>query len=169
MESRSQHVLQLCNDGLADIGFCFHADPLRAFESTTVFTGKVLVCVRKGHPILRMSARSRISRLNDFPALSPRRMSSQDQGNTCDITSNKGQKLGTTYYDSYETAKAMIVNTNAWGVLPDFIFHCYAKELANVAANPSLETHTVRALWKKNTKLPLPLIELLRVVSQGRR
>ena len=40
IEARSQQVVQICQDGLADIGFCFYSDTLRSFATQKVCSGQ---------------------------------------------------------------------------------------------------------------------------------
>ena len=105
-----------------DFGICFSPQSHPDLEMTEIYKGRLLITVRKSHPILKAPKNKQIELLSQYPAVLPKAF----QGIDLCITHPMFEKHGirpqiSTTFDSYDTAMRMIEESNSWSLIPDII------------------------------------------------
>lgn len=162
---RSTQVIAGVSSGEYDLGLCFNPQSHSSFDIRPVYEGRLVVAVRKGHPILRQAAP--LKALSRYPAALSRAFFGMDNCETHPVFEKFGiVPRGTFISDSYETDAAVILATDTWGFFPDWIVKAYPGLKALPVPNGWDAPVRVALLWPKHRPVSKAL-ERLAVEIKG--
>jgi DNA-binding transcriptional LysR family regulator len=116
---RSSQVISGVMQGEYDLGLCLSPQPHPSLEIETVFKGRLLPAVRRGHPLLK---KPDLKALSSYPAVLPKAYQGVDNCETHPMFARFGiAARPEVIFDSYAVAAARIAATDGWGLLPDLL------------------------------------------------
>lgn len=161
---RSAQVLSGVIDGEFDLGVCFNPQSHPAVTSKSVHEGKLVVCVNKGHPILKARGLDRITRLSGYPATLPKSYQGIDNCQTHPVFEKFGiVPVPDLIFDNYEVAIQKLKLSRSWGFLPDWIVR--QSGLVPIVPEGWDAPVTLTVLWPKNRILTRVMQRLMESVE----
>lgn len=148
-----------------DLGIGYSPVAPSALETRLLDASRLVIAVRKRHPLLALPESGRVEALARFPSAAPKALSGVENCESHPVFTRWGIRPETPLvFDDYRVAEAMLVATDAWALVPAWVA-TRAKRLAIAIAPPAKQVPlTVHALWAKTHppgKVLQALIELL--------
>jgi DNA-binding transcriptional LysR family regulator len=132
---RTHDVLQGVLSGTLDFGLCFSPLPQPGLALTVLRKGPLVVAVRKGHPLARLSASSWLKRLSGFPAALHKAAAGVDLCETHPIFERYGIRPQVSLlFDHDEVAVQSLRRSDAWALLPDLVARSAGADLVALRA-----------------------------------
>lgn len=163
---RSAEVIERVAKGEIDVGLCLspHASPV--FDQAIVQTGRLLIVVRRGHPVLRLKGAKRLAALSQYPASFGK---SYEVISSCEIHPeleryNLKPKIQLSY-DSYSVAVSAIKHSDSWSLLPEWVVD--QRELHVIEPKQWQAEYQVALIWQKHLSSSRLLAELRERVARG--
>ncbi len=158
-------LIKKIHAGEIDMGIAFSPKESFAIESETLFTGELVLCGRKGHPLSNKNFSQLKKEINKYPATIHRPHDSVDR---CDnhpmFIEHSIVPTIQTYWDSDLFAVELLNKTDCWTMIPDIV----------VDADPRISKfhhpknwsapYEVKLIWNKNK----PLANLKEAILQSR-
>lgn len=116
--------------GRIDAGLVFSPIKHQNLSEIEIYRGVLLICVRRGHPILRMNEQKRIKNITRFPYTTFR---ASLGANICE-SHPVFDKFGIVpksdfYYDNDYVALQRLLSTDSWCFWPDIIVKSFSKKV----------------------------------------
>ncbi len=165
---RSADVVSKVASGELDAGICLNPQYHPHLESAELAQNKTLVCVRSGHPILRLKPGLRREALVGYPFASAITLPGVSSCNSHPVFEGLNGKIVTEFwFDSFDSAEAIVKSSDAWAIFPE---HQQGK--LKVAFEDLIGTVGYHLIWQIGKLAPglerlrLPLRDL---IQQGSR
>jgi DNA-binding transcriptional LysR family regulator len=162
---RSADVVREISAGSLDFGVCFSPQTNSTFDEHTLYKGQLALIVRRGHPIMDLDPRDRVSRLSLYPAILPK--SFQGITNCESHTIFKSLNLSfqeKLLFDDYSVGLRAVEFSDAWSLVPDILLPLFGQIFNSVTEDSLNALVKVSAIWPKKriqTHVLSHLIELL--------
>jgi len=148
---RSAQVVSGVAAGELDFGLCFNPQAHPLIEAERIYAGRLVLVVRKDHPVLKVHGAQRIKRLNMYFTALPKAFQGIDSCESHPVF----KKFGLTpkirfIYDSDEVAARHIAGSFSWGLFPDVTFRRYRDKLVSIVPAGWDAELVVAALRPKN-------------------
>lgn len=163
---RSADVVRLMAAGELDFGLALTPPSHHAVERQQLFSGEVLLCVRRNHPILDLIAAHRQAALHDYAVAGPRSIGEMGNSADCAVLGLMRRPGEFDFsYDSYDLASIYMARTDAWSFLPDWAIKNSQGMLVAIPDMEAIERYEITALWSKERGLSRPLQALLQLIG----
>jgi len=163
---RSAEVVRLLAAGELDFGLALTPPSHHAVERQLLFSGEVLLCVRRNHPILDLTAAQRQAALHDYAVAGPRSVGEMASSADCSVLGlMRRPGVFDFCYDSYDLAGLYMARTDAWSFLPDWAIKSSQGMLVAIPDMAATEIYEITALWPKERGLSRPLQALMQLVG----
>jgi DNA-binding transcriptional LysR family regulator len=166
---RTAEVLRTVGAREVDIGFGYNAVAPNGVASTIVYRSRLVVAVRKNHPILERPSNQRPKALASFPSAAPKSFSGVEDCESHPLLQRWGITPRVPFiFDNYVVAESILQTTEAWALIPEWVAARSRALTIAVAPEPSAAALTVHALWSKSRPPARALRELVaRVEARG--
>ena len=168
---RSAEVVQDLVEGKVDLGICYSPLQHPSLASKSLRNGNLVPCVRKEHPLLKGRQQSSLAKLTEFPAALPKAFAGIEvcvEHPALKLHSISPERMFA--FDSYTAALALVLSSNAWGLLPDIFLndsHSHGR-LAKLRVPLTWKApYSISAVWKSHRKLFAMERELIDKVSRS--
>ncbi len=146
---RSSQVVSQVLSGELDLGVCFN--PLVHPELThkKLFEGKLVLAVKKDHPILKKKEPERFQALSDYPCALPKSFQGIEICDRHPIFEKYKIKTQPVFlYDAYSIAMAKIASSHVWSLVPDFMVADFKGQVVALKTSKEWEaTYFVAAVF----------------------
>ena len=168
---RSAEVVKDLVEGKVDLGICYSPLQHPNLTSKCLRNGILLPCVRKGHPVLKGKQGSSLATLSEFPAALPKAFAGIEVCEEHPALKLHSISLERRFaFDSYTAALALVLSSDAWGLLPDCLLRNAQSEgqLANLKVPRTWKApYSICAVWRSHRKLFSMEGDLIEKVSRG--
>lgn len=151
----SQEVMALVLERRVDFGLRFGlAKDLPQIEQVAVQDVTIVVCVRAGHPVLRHPESEQLMRLKSYPSAVPRTFQPRGDDAESPLTKIMRSPVADLVYDSYDAAMSFVTGTDAWTMMPNWVFEAHRDELREIdvaAAIRPKQRVVVTAIWRADS------------------
>lgn len=131
------HVLRDIASGALDLGLCFSPHPHPELKQVEVYRGKLVIAVRSGHPILKLSGRSAFRELSKLPAAIHKGQPGIDLCESHPVFLQYGVIPQIRFsFDSDACAIERVVSSDSWTLVPDLVAQRFSKRI-KVINHPS--------------------------------
>jgi len=162
---RSAQVLTGISSGEFDLGICFSPQSHPAVQTQTLYAGQLVIAVHAKHPLLKIKKGGSLERVSDYPAVLPKSYQGIDNCETHPVFDlHRIRPNATLVFDNYEIAIEKIRQSNAWGLLPDWLVK--QSRLSALTAERWDAPVTIAALWPKNRILTRVMQGLLQRLAE---
>jgi len=161
----SSQVLQKLQVGDLDFGFAFNPQLSPDFQSVQVMNDRLVIVVRKGHPLLKLQSIARIRGLEKFEAVLPHTLPGVESCSSHPWFLKHGLKFKTAFtFDAYESAEVFVKQNECWSFIPE---HRVASSGLEVLARTQTAESGARlfAIWRKNQAPNLKVLRALRSIK----
>lgn len=160
---RSAEVVHGVSEGQYDMGMCFSPQASPQLQIEPLLSGKLLICVRKGHPVLAIPDVQQLKATQSYQAILPKAYNGID---VCEEHSEiKDNKIVPTIqmsFDHYEIGVKAVAATDCWGFFPCSIVEQY-KEIITPICHPENwnSSYSISLIWQKKRILSRPLLSFI--------
>jgi len=152
---RSAQVVQGVAAREYDLGLCFNPNPHPDLETKTLREGRLLVGVKKDHPLAKSSTKRWIEKIASFPAFLPKAFQGIEVCETHPVFKKYGIVPNVCcLVDSYETSVSMVLHTEGWGFFPEIIGEAFPELKFLPPPSPWEAPFSIEAVWSKHRYLP---------------
>lgn len=119
--------------GRVDLGLVY--SPLRSTElrQTDLYKGQMVIVVRRGHPVLRGSGRTRLQRLSEYPAALHKAASGVEICEVHPMFDVFGiEPQIRCLWESDDQAIESVVHSDTWAMIPDYMSRAGGKQLVTL-------------------------------------
>lgn len=147
---RSANVVDLVLAGELDLGVCFSPQNHVALETKPLCDGKLVVAVRKRHPILK--EKTPIKHLSKYPAVLPKSFRGIEVCEKHPMFKKHGIiARPICLYDNYNIALQLLQVTNGWSLVPDRLLSDLKADLELVPLPRDWHApYQISALWLRH-------------------
>jgi DNA-binding transcriptional LysR family regulator len=154
---RSSEALVHLRSSEIDLTFCYSPENPLSVTVDEIHFGRLVICVRRGHPAVDLSARECVRMLNECGAALPRALPGiEDCANHPVFTKWKLNPKIAFRYDNYDVCAQYLRYSNCWSLVPHWIVQKYRGILRGVISDPSANVR-IAAVWPATRMLPSPL------------
>jgi DNA-binding transcriptional LysR family regulator len=159
---RSAEVAAGVASGEYDFGLTLSPQESPSLGSRVLYRGQLVLAVRRGHPLLKLSPVSAAAKISDYPAALAKSFQGVDN---CESHPVFGRfdivpKLDF-MFDSYEVATERLCATDSWSLFPDLLLDESRGRLAAIVPPGWNADVRVAGVWPKHRFLTRPLKRLL--------
>jgi DNA-binding transcriptional LysR family regulator len=159
---RSAEVAAGVASGEYDFGLTLSPQESPSLGSRVLYRGQLVLAVRRGHPLLKLSPVSAAAKISDYPAALAKSFQGVDN---CESHPVFGRfdivpKLDF-MFDSYEVATERLCATDSWSLFPDLLLDESRGRLAAIVPPGWNADLRVAGVWPKHRFLTRPLKRLL--------
>lgn len=172
---RSSEVLQGVLDGQYNLGLCFSSQEHPDIETIRISEGKLLIFVRKNHPVLK-NPNNQLKRIVEYPAVLPKSFTGIEVCETHPIFKNFDLVPRVDcMFDSYDVAIKKMLFSNSWSLMPDIMGEYMGKEIVAIKLPKAWDaTYNISILYPRNKILAKILVQMIdqvnkKVLSMKRR
>ena len=159
---RSAEVAAGVANGEYDFGLSLSPQESPALGSRVLYRGRLVLAVRRGHPLLKLPAAARTAKISDYPAALAKSFQGVDNCESHPVFGrfDIAPKLEF-MFDSYDVAVERLCATDSWSLFPDLLLDEAGGRLAAIVPPGWHADLRVAALWPKHRWLTRPLKRLL--------
>ncbi len=150
---RSVQVVEGVIKGDLDFGVCFAPIPSPLLTTHILRKERLVIAVKRNHPLCKIHGKSLLKALSDFPQASPKAFHGIEICENHPALQALGIQMNPSLmYDSYDVGVAAISSGNYWSLIPEI----FLKNTSLVELNiPGLDiTTTICAITPKSRPLP---------------
>ena len=152
----SESLAQLRNSEI-DFALCYSPDVINQLTVETIYSGRLVICVRRGHAAVDQPARERVRILNQCKAALPRSLPGIEDCTTHPIFQKcKIDPDVVLRYDNYDVCAQYLRHSNCWSLVPQWIVRKYRATLSEVISDPIANVR-LAAAWSSTRPIPMPL------------
>lgn len=165
---RSADVARGAAEGAFDLGVCHNPQDGAELASRTLYKGRLLLAVRRGHPVLKLPPAARPAALSRWSAALPKAFGGIENCESHPAFRRYGIVPRADFmFDSYDAALARVRATDSWGLFPDLFLREDAPCAAPIAPPGWNAEFRVTAVWPKRRWLAKPLRLTLDALEAG--
>jgi DNA-binding transcriptional LysR family regulator len=159
---RSAEVAAGVAAGEYDFGLSLSPQESPSLGTRVLYRGRLVLAVRRGHPVLKLPLGARAAALSGYPAALAKSFQGIDN---CESHPAFGRfniepKLEF-MFDSYDVGVERLCATDSWSLFPDLLLEDAGSRLAAIVPPGWHAELRVAALWPKHRWLTRPLKRLL--------
>ncbi len=159
---RSAEVAAGVASGEYDFGLSLSPQESPALGSRVLYRGRLVLAVRRGHPLFKLAPAARAAKISDYPAALAKSFQGVDN---CESHPAFGRfdivpRLEFVF-DSYDVAVERLCATDSWSLFPDLLLDEAGGRLAAIIPHGWQAELRVAALWPKHRWVTRPLKNLL--------
>lgn len=160
---RSAQVVDGVSSGEYDLGMCFSPQSTPDIQSKVIYSGQLVIAVRKHHPLLKVKPDERIRGVSAYPATLPKSYQGIDNCQSHPVFDQYDVSPHCNLiFDNYEVAVKKLMLSDSWGLLPDWIVA--RADLDSIVPDGWMAPVNISVLWPKNrivTRVMQHLIQAL--------
>lgn len=149
---RSAQVIAGVLSGEYDFGLCFNPVEHPDLKSAILRTGKILVAVRKDHPVLKLKESEKFKALSQFPAALPKSFQGIDVCERHPMFEKYEIKVRPQFlFDSYGIGLSLVAESDCWSFIPEWLIEEKGDEVEALKP-PSgwAAPYHIAAVWAKD-------------------
>ena len=133
-----------------DLGFGYNLAAPSSVTMVTIARMRLVVAVRKGHPLLGKKAAMRPKHLAEYPSAAPKAFTGVENCESHPVLERWGVKPHTPLiFDDYAVAEALLETTDAWALIPEWVVKRAPGLTAAISPPATLTPLSVSAMWPK--------------------
>lgn len=161
---RSAQVLQGVSSGEYDFGICFSPQSNPSVHIKTLWEGKLVIAVRKNHPLLKLKGDAQINSVYAYPCTAAKSYQGIDNCESHPIFEKFGiEPRVDLIFDNYEVAVRKILLSDAWALLPEWIVSRHG--LVPIVPEGWTAPVNISVLWPRNRILTRVLQKLIQTLE----
>lgn len=158
---RSAEVLKAVSEGHYDLGLCFSPHSHPDVSSQVIYSGLLLIAVRKKHPLLKIKKEERIKHLCDYKAVLPKSFQGIEVCEAHPIfKKNNIVPQVDCWIDNYQVAMAKVIHSDAWALIPDIVIQDNPSLVCAIDKEDWDASFHLSLIWPKERALNRPLKDL---------